>query len=62
MLAPKVAIWENSVPSGERSILNPVSLEALSTQARLIWVVDAAPALRLVGAAGSAVTVLATFE
>ncbi len=40
------------VPSVERSILNPLSLPELSVHARLIWVEEAAVAVRLVGAAG----------
>ena len=45
------------MPSLERSILNPVSLFELSVQDRLIWLDDAAPAVRFVGAAGVGVGV-----
>jgi hypothetical protein len=50
--APTVAISVNVVPSLERCILNPVSLFELSVQDRLIWLDDAAAAVRFVGAAG----------
>jgi len=56
-LTPTVATWVNVVPSGERSILNPVSLFELSVQDRLIWLDDAAVAVRFVGAAGVGVGV-----
>jgi hypothetical protein len=56
-LVPTVAICVNVVPSGERSILNPVSLFELSVQDRLIWLDDAAVAVRFVGAAGVGVGV-----
>ena len=39
--------------SGDLSILNPVSLFELSVQLRFIWLVDAAVAVRLEGAAGA---------
>jgi len=52
-----VAICVNVVPSGERSILNPVSLFELSVHDRLIWLDDAAVAVRLLGAAGVGVGV-----
>jgi len=57
ILAPTVATWVNVVPSGERSILNPVSLFELSVHERLIWLDDAAVAVRLLGAAGVGVGV-----
>ena len=57
MFAPTVAICVKVVPSGERSILNPVSLVELSAHARLIWVEDAAVAVRPLGAAGVGVAV-----
>ena len=41
------------VPLVDRSILKPVSLSALSFQPRLIWLVDAAVAVRFVGAVGA---------
>jgi hypothetical protein len=40
----------------------PVSLLELSAQARLIWVEDAAVAVRLPGAAGRAVVIGTTLE
>ena len=51
-MLPTVAICVKVTPSGERSILNPVSLLELSLQARLIWPVDTAVVLKLIGAAG----------
>jgi hypothetical protein len=36
----------------QRSIRNPVSLSELSVQVRLIWLLEMAVAVRLVGAAG----------
>jgi hypothetical protein len=43
------------VPLGERSILKPVSFVLLSVQVRLIWVDEAAAALRSLGAQGMTV-------
>jgi hypothetical protein len=40
------------VPSGDRSILNPVSLLELSAQFRVIWLLDKAVAMRFVGSVG----------
>ncbi len=57
ILVPTVATCVNVVPSGERSILNPVSLFELSVHDRLIWLDDAAVAVRLLGAAGVGVGV-----
>jgi hypothetical protein len=50
--APRVAICLNDLPCLVRSTLNPVSLFELSVQDRLIWLDDAAVALRFVGARG----------
>jgi len=55
--APLVAISVNPLPFLERSTLNPVSLFELSVQDRLIWLDDAAVAVRFVGAAGVGVGV-----
>ena len=62
--ADTVANGVNVVPSGDRSMANPVSFDALSVQARLIWVLDTAVAVRLAGAAGAVpvVCALATFD
>ena len=64
MSATTVAICVKVVPLDERSITNAVSLLELSLQARLIWLVDIAEAVRLLGAAGRAaeVVALATLE
>ena len=48
--APTVAIRLNLLPCLERYTLKPVSLFELSVQDRLIWLDDAAVALRFVGA------------
>ena len=64
-LAATVVICVKLTPSVERSILNCVSLVELSLQARLIWLAEAAVAVRLLGAAGVAdvgVVALATFD
>jgi hypothetical protein len=45
------------VLSGERSTLKPVSFVELSVQLRLIWLDDAAVAVRPLGAAGVGVGV-----
>ncbi len=55
--APTVATCVNVLPLVERSILNPVSLFELSVHERLIWLDDAAVAVRFVGAAGIGVGV-----
>ena len=57
MLAPTVATCVKAVPSGERSILKPVSLLELSVHDRLILLEDAAAAVRLLGTAGVGVGV-----
>ena len=51
--APTVAIRLNSRSFLARCTLNPVSLFELSVQDRLIWLDDAAVAVRFDGAAGS---------
>jgi len=51
--APTVVTGLKLVPSVERSTANPVSLPALSAQARLTWPAEAAVAVRLLGAAGA---------
>ena len=55
--APAVAICVYLVPSGERKILNPTSLDELSVQARLILLDDTAVAVRLEGASMTGVGV-----
>ena len=55
--APTVAIWLKFIPSGPRTIWNPVSLDELSCQVRSISVLETAVATRLDGAAGVAAAV-----
>ena len=50
--APTVLISVNEVPSGDRSIRKPVSLEALSLHVRLIWLLETTAVFKSVGAAG----------
>ena len=51
--APVTAIWvQGPAEEPARSTLKPVSLLELSVQVRLIWLEEAAVALRLPGAAG----------
>jgi hypothetical protein len=52
MFAPTVPIWVKVVLSSERSTWKAVSLVELSVQLRLIWLDDAAVAVRPLGAAG----------
>ena len=52
-LAATVASGVNVVPSGDRSISNPVSFVAVSVHARLICVLETAVAVSPVGAAGT---------
>ena len=54
-LAPTVAISANDVQPAplQRSMRNPLSLVALSVQVRLIWLLDATAAARLLGTAGA---------
>src|SRR5262245_50753279 len=56
MFGPTVAISVKVVLSGERSILKPSSLVALSVQVRLIWLAETAVAVRPVGAPGESRT------
>ena len=46
-------ICVNVAASVDRSIWKPDSLDALSVHVRLIWLVDTAVALKVVGAAGA---------
>jgi len=52
-LAPSVVAAAKVTPSVERCTAKPVSSLALSVQVRLIWLVPAAAAARLLGAAGA---------
>jgi hypothetical protein len=62
-LAERFATRTNVTPSAELSTLYPVSLVALSVQARLTRLEETAVASRPVGAAGAARVVAdATFE
>jgi hypothetical protein len=50
-LATAVSIWVQGPPEeAARSILNPFSFLELSCQVRLIWLVETAVAVRLLGA------------
>jgi hypothetical protein len=55
-LPPAVAISANVEPSSDLSILNPLSLFALSVHFRSIRVADTVDAVKLVGEAGAAGT------
>ncbi len=57
MFAPTVPICVKVVPFNERSTWKPVSFVELSVQLKLIWLDDAAVAVRPLGAAGVGVGV-----
>jgi Flp pilus assembly protein protease CpaA len=63
---PTLAIFSQLTDKEHRQISNPVSLFELSCQVRLIWLVETAVAVRLLGAAGTVtaacVVALAVFE
>src|SRR5882724_3575647 len=54
VVAPATAIWVKVTLSVERSIFTPVWVVDVLVQDRLIWLLPAAVAARLVGAVGGA--------
>ena len=54
-----VTLLANVTPSVERWMVKPASLLELSTHFRLIWLVEPAVAVRLLGAAGALIFVVA---